>query len=50
MKRRGLRMASEKVRREGLCCPPSVSILVLFFLFNRLFINILFSVSKKSKN
>ena len=29
----------------GLCCLPSVSILVLFFLFNRLFINILFSVN-----
>ena len=44
IKRRGLRIALEKVRRGGLQCPPPVSILVLFFLFNRLFINILFSV------
>jgi len=33
MKRRGPRMALEKVRRGGLCRPPPVSILVLFFLF-----------------
>jgi len=32
MKRRGLRMAPEKVRRRGLRRPPLVSILVLFFL------------------
>ena len=30
MKRRGPRMAPEKVRRGGLRCLPSVSILVLF--------------------
>ena len=36
---RGPRMVPEKVRREGLCCPPPISILVLFFfLFNRIFI------------
>jgi len=34
---RGPRMAPEKVRRRGLRCPPPVSILVLFFLFNRIF-------------
>jgi len=37
MKRRGPRMALEKVRRGGLHHPPPVSILVLFFLFNRLY-------------
>ena len=30
---RGPRMVPEKVRREGLCCPPPISILVLFFFF-----------------
>jgi len=43
MMQRGLRIALEKVRRRGLYHPPPVSILVLSF-FNRLFINILFSV------
>ena len=39
MMQRGPRMAPKKVRRRGLCHPPSVSILVLFFfLFNRIFI------------
>jgi len=33
MMQRGPRMAPEKVRRRGLCRPPPVSILVLFFLF-----------------
>jgi len=32
---RGLRIASEKVRRRGLYCLPPVSIVVL--LFNRIF-------------
>ena len=36
MTQRGLRMAPEKVRRRGLCCPPPVSIMVLFLL-NRIF-------------
>ena len=31
MKRRGPRMALEKIRRGGLCHLSSVSILVLFF-------------------
>jgi len=31
MKRRGLRMALEKVRRGGLCHPPSVRLVVLYF-------------------
>ena len=31
MMREILRMALEKVRRRGLCHPPPVSILVLFF-------------------
>jgi len=26
----GLRVAPEKVRRRGLCCPPPVSIVVLY--------------------
>ena len=38
MKRRGPRMAPEKVRRGGLCHLPPVSILVLFFLLIELFI------------
>jgi len=37
MKRRGPRMAPEKVRRRGLHHPPPISILVLFFSFNRIF-------------
>ena len=43
MKRRGPRMAPEKVRREELHRLPPISILVLFFLFNRIFY--LFSVN-----
>jgi len=42
MKRRGLRMFPEKVRRGELRHPPSVSILVLFFLF---LIDFIFSVN-----
>ena len=37
MTRRGPRMALERVRRGELCCPPPISILVLFFLSNRIF-------------
>jgi len=33
MKRRGPRMALEKVRRRGLHCLPPISIVVLFSLF-----------------
>ena len=45
MKRKGPRMAPKKVRRRGLCRLPSVSILVLFFFFNRIFFYFLFSVN-----
>ena len=38
MKRGGLRMAPEEVRRRGLHHPPPVGIVVLFSLFNRIFI------------
>jgi len=38
MKRRGPRMALEKVRRWELRHPPPVSILVLFFLLIEFFI------------
>jgi len=38
MKRGGPRIALEKVRRRGLCYLPLVSIVVLFSLFNRIFI------------
>jgi len=31
IKRRGLRMAPEKVKRRRLCCLPPVRIVVLFF-------------------
>ena len=41
MKRRGPRMAPEKIRRVGLHCLPSLSILVLFFSL----IEFLFSVN-----
>ena len=33
MKRGGLRIAPEKVKRRGLCHPSPVSIVVLFSLF-----------------
>jgi len=33
MKRKNPRMALEKVRRRELCCPPSVKIVFLFFLY-----------------
>ena len=49
MKRRDPRMALEKVRRRGLCHPPSVSILVLFY-FNRTVLFSMNEMSKKSKN
>ena len=42
MKRRGLRMAPEKVRRGGLRRPPPVRLVVLFFPFS---IEFLFSVN-----
>ena len=37
MKREGLRMAPEKVRRRRFYYPSPVSIVVLFSLFNRIF-------------
>ena len=42
MKRRGLRMALEKVRRGELYRPPPVRLVVLFFLLSN---RILFSVN-----
>ena len=38
MKRGGPRIALEKVRRRELCHLPPVSIVILFSLFNRIFI------------